>query len=124
MKLTNIQRKLVKEYAKKLVGKKLNEASNYNEFEFIGPSVDEILDAINSLNGVQLSGHRGTFKFRDQIKLTPEDKTGHVISKNKFSVLVFLKNKGSQTVDESEYMVEANSFLRKNGFECKLYKAV
>ena len=121
MKLSLKERKLVREYTKKLIGKRLNEASNYNELEFIGPSVDEILDAINSLNGIQLSASRGAFKFRDQIKLTPEDKTGHTISKNKFSVLVFLKSKGNQSVDESEYILEANAFLRKNGFECKLY---
>jgi hypothetical protein len=49
-KMIIIKRKKISiEYAKKLIGKRLNEESSYNDLEFIGPSVDEILDVLGKI---------------------------------------------------------------------------
>lgn len=92
-----------------------------SNLEMIGPGVDELLDAINRLNGAQLSGE--VFKFRDNVKLEPVDKSGHVISNNKFSIEVIpAKGFKNPIPDENAYMREANKFLEENGFKCKIYK--
>lgn len=92
-----------------------------SNLEMIGPKVDELLDAINKLNGAQLSGE--VFKFRDNVKLEPVDKSGHVISSNKFSIEVIpAKGFKNPMPDENVYMREANEFLEENGFKCKIYK--
>lgn len=92
-----------------------------DNLEIIGPKVDEILDAINKLNGAQLSG--SAFKFRDNVNLQPVDKSGHVVSGNRYSIEV-IPTKGfkSPMPDENLYIRDANEFLEDNGFRCKIYK--
>lgn len=89
--------------------------------EMIGPAVDELLDAINMLNGTQVSGR--AFKFRDNVRLEPVNKSGHIVSSNKFSIEV-IPTKGfrGSMPDENVYIREANEFLEENGFKCKIYK--
>lgn len=53
MKLTNKERKLVKEYAKKLVGKRLNENKVLNTIE----EVEEFLNDYHQEIMSQISGH-------------------------------------------------------------------
>ena len=86
----------------------------------IGPSIDELLDAINRLNGTQISGK--AFKYRDNVKLNPINKTGHVISNDKFSIEVIPESVKSPIPNTATYLREANSFLESLEFNCKLYK--
>jgi len=109
-------RKLIREQVKQI----LNESVTDVNLEMIGPDVNELLDAINRLNGAQISGP--VFKFRDNVKLNPIDKTGHTIGKNKFSIEVIPVAKNQPVPNENIYMREANLFLQKNGFQCQLYK--
>ena len=105
-----------------LSNQELNEKeTGTDNLEIIGPSVEELFDAINKLNGAQLSGE--VFKFRDNVKLKPVDKTGHVRSSNEFSIEVIPTKgfKGSMP-DENDYIRETNKFLEKIGFKCKIYK--
>jgi hypothetical protein len=88
--------------------------------EMIGSNINEMLDAINRLNGAQMSGN--AFKHRDFIKLNPVDNTGHIINKNKFSVEVIPTQLKSNNIDTNTYLKDANAFLEKNGIDCKLYK--
>jgi hypothetical protein len=98
----------------------VNESVTGDDLEMIGTDVNELLDAINRLNGAQLSGK--AFKHRDHIKLKPVDKTGHRISGNKYSIEVIPEKIKSPSPDTNTYLRDANSFLEEVGLECKLYK--
>ncbi len=98
----------------------INESVNKEAYlELIGPDVDELIDAINKLNGAQLSGK--AFKYRDNVKLKPLDKTGHTISKDKFSIEV-MPQEIKSAPDTSTYIKAANLFLEDNDYECRIYK--
>lgn len=88
--------------------------------ELIGPDVDELLDAVNKLNGAQMSGK--SFDYRDHIKLKPIDKSGHVIARNKYSLEVIPEKFRKTPPDMNTYVRAANSFLEEIGLECKLYQ--
>ena len=124
-KLTIKERRLVKEYANKLIREREMKVSNhYNEVELIGPSVDEMLDAIKSLNGYRsLKPGRTDFPYRNWAEITPENETGQKISNNKYSIFCFITLKVGQTLKEADYIRAVNSYLTKNGFKCKLYRA-
>ena len=99
----------------------VNESKDKDYLEMIGPDVNEILDAINKLNGTQLSGK--AFKHRDSVRLNPIDKTGHRISNKKYSIEVIPEKIKSSMPDTNVYLKDANSFLEKIGLDCKLYKS-
>ena len=122
MKLSLKERKLVLEYAKKLIGKRLNEESSYNDLEFIGPSVDEILDAINFISGKSMiPPYTGNSKYNSLVKIKIKDKSGHKISANKFSVMVTLVNTSDKVIKEAEYIKHVNELLALKDYNCKLY---
>lgn len=98
----------------------LNENVTKDNLEMIGPNVDELLDAINRLNGTQLSGK--VFKYRDNVKLNPIDTTGHVISNDKFSIEVIPEGVKPPQPNTVTYLREANLFLESLKFNCRLYK--
>lgn len=104
----------------KLFEQFINEKEIYSNLELVGPNADDILDAINALNGTQISGK--AFKFRDNVKLNPVDKTGHVISANKVSIEVVPTLIKSPMPAENLYIREANQFLVENKYSSKLYK--
>lgn len=126
MKLTPKQKQLVKEYAKKLikeVGPEFKLAGI--KLEMIGPNEDELLDACNILSDIK---SKFAFKY---YKLTPIDRSGVSISNNKFSMQVeirkgkyqnFMGTSNTPYPDLALYIREANTFLKSNGFKCKLYK--
>lgn len=126
MKLSLKERQLVKEYVKKIikeVGPEYKLAGT--KLEIIGPNEDELLDACNILSDIK---SKFAFKY---YKLTPMDQSGSPISNNKFSMQVEIRKgkyynfMGSDTnpyPDLPLYIREANTFLKSNGFKCKLYK--
>jgi hypothetical protein len=98
----------------------INESVIKDNLEMVGPDVNELLDAINKLNGAQLSGK--SFKHRDNVRLNPVDKTGHVVSNKKYSIEVIPEKIKGSTPDTNTYLRDANSFLEEIGLDCKLYK--
>jgi len=118
-KLANIAKKILNEAIGpeyKLVGTKL---------EIIGPNEDELLDATNILSDI-----KSEFAFK-YYKLAPIDQSGVSISDNKFSMEVeirkgkyheFMGTNINPYPDLPLYIREANTFLKSNGFKCKLYK--
>jgi hypothetical protein len=97
------------------------EMLNENKLEMVGSNVDELLDAINFING-------GSSKspFRDIARLKPLDTTGYQIADNKFSIEVELVPSGmtpTKLPNEGEYIQQINSFLEERGYQSKLYKA-
>jgi len=91
-----------------------------DNLEMIGPNVDELLDAINRLNGTQMSGK--AFMYRDNVKLNPIDKTGHIISNDKFSIEVIPEGVNLSQPNTATYLREVNLFLKSLKFNCKLHK--
>lgn len=87
------------------------------QFELIGPDVDEILDAINFINNdyaelaISLSVSWDPF-----IKIIPLEKT--YLNSGECSILVKFEPEG----DENLHIRHINDFLNKNEFKCKLYK--
>lgn len=100
----------------------LNEADvTDSNLEIIGPNVSELLDALDKLNGAQFSELSGNaFVYRDNIRLNPVDKTGHVISNNEFYLETIPQKIKSPSPDTNTYLRAANSFLAENGFDCKM----
>ena len=99
------------EYASKL---------NENKFEIVGSDVDELLNAINFINGGEEKS-----PFRDVARLKPLDTTGHQISNGKFSIEVELVPSGKvgeKLPNDSEYIQQINSLLEKKYPEIKLVK--
>ena len=93
---------------------------NENKFEMVGSNVDELLDAINFINGGPTKS-----PFRDVARLKPLDTTGHQISDGKFSIEVELVPSGKvgeKLPNDSEYIQQINSFLEKKYPEIKLVK--
>jgi hypothetical protein len=94
---------------------------NESKFEIIGSDADELLDAINFVNGGEKKA-----PFRDVARLKPLDTTGHQISDGKFSIEVELVPSGKvgeKLPNDSEYIQQINSFLEERGYQSKLYKA-
>lgn len=126
MKLTPKQKQLVKEYAKKLIKEVGPEFKLVGiKLEMIGPNEDELLDACNILSDIE-----SEFAFK-YYKLSPLDQSGAPISKNEYSIEVeirkgkfqdFMGTSNNPYPDLALYVREANTFLKSNGFKCKLYK--
>jgi len=91
------------------------------QLEMRGPGVEEILDAINRLNGAQLSGP--AFEWRDHVHLSPVDRGGHVISRNESRVEIIVGLKSRPAPDLQDYLDSANRFLKRHGFKCILAQA-
>jgi hypothetical protein len=90
------------------------------KFEIIGSNADELLDAINFVNGGEKKS-----PFRDVARLKPLDTTGHQIADDKFFIEVELVPNGKvgeKLPNDSEYIQQINSFLEERGFQSKLYK--
>ena len=111
----------LKTLIREMVNQKINESVDQDNLEMIGSDVSELLDAINRLNGTQMSGK--AFRYRDSVKLKPLNKTGHTISKNKFSIEVIPNKLKNVVPSTNEYLRAANLFLEENDFDCKLYKS-
>ena len=93
---------------------------NENKLEMVGSDADELLDAINFINGGRMKS-----PFRDTARLKPLDTTGHQIEDNKFSIEVELVPSGMTSTklpNEEEYIQQINSFLEERGYQSKLYK--
>lgn len=97
-------------------GGSLQEAVSDENLVVTGPSVAQALDAVDALNGAQLSG--AAFEYRDTVRLEPVDTAGNRVNGG-YAVEVV----PSGNVPTDEYLLAANAFLSADKPGCSVARA-